>query len=743
MITASAQSRPATLNREEYRIEGRKKVSGSALYAADLQQPGMLWAAFVAGTEPHARIRAVDTAEAREMPGVRAVLTGVDVQCRYLGRALLDWPVLAWDRVHFVGQYVAAVAADTREQAEAAARSILVEYEELPTLFDPEAALEPEATVLHSDRSTYPFLYGKAPVTAHPNIQGRVFVERGDVSAAFANAARVFEHRFTTPRYHGGYLEPHATLVWIDGEDVTHVVSTNKAPGALKGQLCRSFDLSPEKVVIEQNFIGGDFGAKGLSIEEFPCYALAKATGRPVKFVRPYTEDVRSTNTRHASVITIKTGIDSAGNIAAFAAKVIFNGGAYAAAKPIPTLTPGVWTKTPYRLPNAQAEVLTVYTNTIPAGHVRAPGDVQILFALESHIDMVAQELGIDPIDLRARNAIVGDETDMDGLAYIEPRGKDILAILRRQGNWDAPSPVNRAKGIALSVRHIGHGQAQVKLTVMRNGAIELRTPLMDQGAGAVTMLVRTVAGVLGITDDTIAAVQENSSSTIAESGPGASRVTHVTGRAAELAAEAVRSKLEEHGWDGSPETFAESARSACAGEPAFEVVGTFNGVPQRGAPESHNFSGYLADVSVDPDTGALKIHELLHVVDVGTIINPVAHQGQIDGGIVFGLGHALTEELLVEEGRIQNLTFADYKLPTQPDIPPLRTILLPTPGGPGPFGAKMIGESSTAGVAPAIANAIARAIGVRLTTLPMTAERIYEALSASRGGSTKDASAL
>ncbi len=728
-VTTTSISARSVLDANEYRIEGRGKVAGKAQYAADFRRPGMLWAAFVAGTPAHARILSVDTAQARAMPGVHAVLTGQDVRGRYLGRALLDWPVLAWDKVHFVGQYVAAVAADTREQAEAAARAITVEYADLPAVFDPEAALDEGAVVLHDDRSVYPFLYGKAPAVPNPNVQGRVIVERGDLDAAFASAASVYEHRFTTPRYHGGYIEPHATLVWIDGDETVHVVSTNKAPGALKTQLCRSFDLPADKVIVEQNVIGGDFGAKGMSIEEFPCYALAKATGRAVKFVRSYVEDIRSTNTRHASVITMKSGVDAAGKIVAFSANVIFNGGAFAAAKPIPTLTPGLWTKTPYNLPNARAEIRTVYTNSIPAGHVRAPGDVQILFALESHIDMVAQELGADPIAFRLQNVITGSETDMDGLAYVEPRAKEILEILHREGSWERPLPANRAKGVALSVRHIGHGKAQVKLRVARDGTVELHTPLMDQGVGAVTMLVRTAAETLGLIESVFTVVQETSSSAILESGPGASRVTHVTGRAVQAAAEAVRAKLMEHGWDGTPDRFAAGAHAACGDEPAFEVVGTFNGVPEHGAPESHNFSGYLADVSVDPETGRLTIHELLHVADVGAIINPVAHQGQIDGGIVFGLGHALTEELLVEDGRIQNLSFADYKLPTQPDIPPLRTILLHTAGGPGPFGAKMIGESSTAGVAPAIANAVARAAGVRIATLPITAERIYEAL--------------
>lgn len=729
MTTVAAPTKNSILETGERRVEGRSKVSGRAQYAADFQRPGMLWAAFVAGTEPHARIRSVDTAEAKKMPGVHAVLTGADVAGRYLGRAILDWPVLAHEKVHFVGQYVAAVAAETREIAEAAAATIVVHYDELPTVFEPADALKDGAVILHEDRSQYPFLYGKAPEQLHPNIQGRTLLERGDLEAGFKSAAHVFEHRFSTPRHHGGYLEPHATLVWIDPNETVHFVSTNKAPGALKRQLCVCFELPPEKVVVEQSHIGGDFGAKGLSIEEFPCYALAKATGRPVKFVRTYLEDIRSTNTRHAAEVTVKSGLDKDGKFVAISVYVLYNGGAYAAGKPVPTLIPGLWSKTPYRIPNARAEVVCVSTNTVPAGHVRAPGDVQILFALESHIDIMAKELGIDPIELRLKNVLVGTETDIDNLAYIEPRGKEILEILRREGKWDEPLPANRAKGVAITVRHIGHGQAQVKMIVGADGKIEVHTPMMDQGTGALTMIARTAGQVLGINEDWFTFVQENSSSTIMEMGPGASRVTHVTGRAAQIAGEEIRTKLTEQGWDGSASAYAAAAKKAAGSEGSFEVIGAFTGVPKPGDPESHNFSGFLVDLSVDPETGTMKIHEVLHVADVGAIINPVAHQGQIDGGFVWGLGAALTEELIVEDGRIANLTFADYKLPVQMDLPPFRTILLPTPGGPGPWGAKMIGESSTSGVAPAIANAVARACDARIMTMPVTSQRIYEAL--------------
>jgi CO/xanthine dehydrogenase Mo-binding subunit len=251
----------------------------------------------------------------------------------------------------------------------------------------------------------------------------------------------------------------------------------------------------------------------------------------------------------------------------------------------------------------------------------------------------------------------------------------------------------------------------------------------MDQGCGFLTVVQRIAAAVLGIDTKWFAFVPENSTSALTDAGPGASRMTNITGHAVRIAAEQIKAKLTESGWDGREATYAAAAQKACGADPSFEVKAEYTGMPAKGDPQSHNFAGFLVDLSVDPDTGAITIHEVLHVADVGAIINPIAHQGQIDGGFVFGLGHALTEDLVVEDGQIVNMTFADYKLPTQMDLPPFRTVLLRTPGGPGPFGAKMIGESSTSGVAPAIANAVARACGARITQMPVTSERIYDAL--------------
>lgn len=722
------RSGAAILGRDEYRVEGRAKVSGEAKYSADFELPGMLWAAFTRSTTPHARIASIDTSAARAMAGVATVLTGEEIGEHYQGRTLFDMPVIARDRVRFIGEVVAAVAAETREIAEAAAASIEIEYEELPGIFEPEEALAPGAPVLHEHPERYPYTGKQRPAVPHPNVQGHHVAQKGDVEAALRGAARTFEHTFSTPRYHGGFIEPRATLVWIDGAGVLHVISTNKTPYALRDQLAVATGLPKSKIIVEPAFVGGDFGAKGFSPDEFPCYFLARATSKPVKYVRSYLDDLQATNVRHPSRITVRSGVDAEGRFVAVDIKVLYNGGAYGAAKPSPQVLPGGVAKTPYRIPNGRLTRTAVYTNTIPAGHVRAPGDIQIHFALESHVDMVARELGIDPLEFRLRNAVGKDDADIDGDLYLEPRAVEILETLRKVTDWSTPRPAGRGRGVALAVRHIGDGKSFVNL-VLADGKLVVRTGVADQGGGALSVAQRCVAATLNLDPGRIGVERANTASVEYDAGTGGSRETNAIGWASVDAATKLRARLEAHGWDGSGATFDAAAAKLLAKEGPVEVVGSHEGGHDHEGPVANNFSGYVAEVSVDDETGAVTIHDLTIVADVGAIINPVAHQGQVNGGVVFGIGSGFTEEMRLEGGKIVNLSLGEYKLPTQADIPPLRTVLLETPGGPGPFGAKMAGELSTSGVAPAIANAVADACRARVTELPVTAERVYKAL--------------
>jgi CO/xanthine dehydrogenase Mo-binding subunit len=703
-------SSPALLGTAEYRVDGREKVAGQAQYSADLARKGMLWAAFVTSPYAHARIVRIDTTAARAMDGVHAVLTGNDIGERYMGRVLRDWPVLAYERVKFAGEYVAAVAADTPAIAAAAAAQIEVVYEELPALLDVEVALADGTPPLHPNETRYPYAAGTRPARPHPNMQGHEVVRKGDPEKAFAEADRVFEHAFRTPRYHAGYIEPRATLLWID-DGVMHVVCSNQAPFRAIDQLAGATGHPKERIVLEPSYIGGTFGAKAMMIEECTLYYLARATQRPIKYVSRHADDVRSTGARHGSTVRGRIATTRDGRIVAIDLHVLFDGGAYGAGKPQGNLVPGRPPKLPYAVPNLLLERAAVYTNTIPGGYLRAPGDLQVSFALESLMDIVASDLGIDPIALRMRNAATDDDTDLEGNPFAQPRPRELLAVLRDAMNWTTPPPAGRGRGVALTAQHFLGGTTSLAATAFPNGTIAVETGSMEPGVGMFTVIARVIAAELDI-DPLRVSVRRGATDTVPfDHGMGGSRGTMLLGNAALDAARKLRAAL------------------ALPHEGPVRVIGVGEYLIQPGDPVWLNFGAYGVEVSIDPQTGQPTLHDVVFVADCGTIINPIAHRGQIDGGFLMGLGSALTEGLQFEDGRIVNAALSDYKLPTMHDMPPFRVITLEPGNGPGPFGARGGGGVTTAGVAPTSANTPAAACGVRLDQLPLTAERIYMAL--------------
>ena len=718
----------------EIRVEGREKVSGKAQYTADVVKPNMLWAAFAVSPLPHARILSIDTSAAKAYPGVRAVLTGAEIGDRRFGRHLHDWPVLAYQKVRFIGERVAAVAAETKDAAEAAARLIDVEYEELPAVFVGSEALREDAPILHEDASAYVFASGKRPPVEHPNIQGHVTHRKGatDLEPLFAAAYRVFEHTFTTPRQHHGYIEPRACLVQVEPDGVVRVYSPCKSPFRLRQQMSIVSGVPTEKIIVEPTYIGGDFGGKGLVIDEFACYFLAKATGRPVKAVMSYADELQGTNCRHPAEIRLRTGVDKDGKFLVHHGEVIYNGGAYAATKPGRDLIPGQvgWGTVGYRVPNVLLDVRSVYTNTTPSGHMRAPADVQTFFAWEVHVDIIARELGIDPLELRLRNVMQDGDTALTGEPMREPKGREVLEALRRETDWGKPCPPGRGRGVAFVCRHTGGGKTSLNVRLLPSGRIDVLYGTPDQGSGSATVIRRILAAELGIDPERISVRRGATDEAPNDPGAGASRVTHIVGRATLDAVAKLRPMIE-NARKSADEPFEAIAARLCAGGPVT-VNGAYNG-EHHGAdhPADYSFSAFAVEVEVDRETGAVRLLDATLSVEVGAIINPVAHRGQIEGGFVYGFGSAFFEQLPDVDGKLVALSLGEYKLPTQADVPPLRTIHVKAGVANGPYGAKMAGELSNSGLAPAVANALYDAVGVRLYTFPITAERVYEALHA------------
>ncbi len=776
MVALPSRPIPQHLSEPEYRVEGPLKVTGSARYTADIKLPGMLWAKFHMSPFAHARIVSIDTSAARAVPGVHAVLTGRDIGLRRFGKVLYDWPVLAYDRVLFIGERVAAVAAETLEAAEEAASRVVVEYEELPPLFDAEEALEPGAPVLHPDASGYYYSAGVRPPVPHPNAQGYRLIEKGDgdIEAAFARADRIVEDVFVAARQHQGYIEPHACVVSVEPDGTAQVYSTNKAPFSLRQQMARVIGIPAEQIVVDGRFIGGDFGGKGTSIDEYACYFLARATGRPVKSVMTYAEELAAANPRHGAKAYMRTGVSADGQIVAHQSRVYYNDGAYAACRPLVGPILDGWSGLEmYRVPHARLETFVVYTNLVPGGQMRAPGAAHTAFVGEGHVEHIARDLGMDSIEFRVRNAIREGDTTITGERVRNPRAVEVLETLRRETDWGLkPLPPNRGRGVVLRSRDVGSGRTEVAFRLLADGTVEALYGAPDQGGGSATVVQRVAAAALSISPELIHVRYGSTAEAPFSPGAGGSRLTHILGRATIEGATALKEKLEElaaevMGWPAgqvwlegsefrvqSPEgkrsvpavpselgtrnselmaSFEEVARRIAAG-PVVETMGSYDSAEHISADgDDSNFCAYMVEVEVDPETGQVRPTDAVLVVDVGTIINPLGHQGQLEGGFVFGLGNALMEELVIEDGKVATTNLGDYKLPTQMDVPPLRTVLIPTDIGPGPFGAKAAGELVNNAVLPAIVNAVWDATGVRVPNIPVTAERVFEALQQNR----------
>ncbi|MGH2406522.1 MAG: xanthine dehydrogenase family protein molybdopterin-binding subunit, partial [Candidatus Limnocylindrales bacterium] len=559
-MTASAAAREALRFAEpEARVDGRSKVTGAARFLADRLPAQTLWMATARSPFPHARIVAVSIEAARSMPGVRAIVTGADLEGVRFGRRLQDWPVLAWDTVRFIGDRVAAVAAESPEQAAAAAAAIEVDYEELQPILSIEDAMRADAPVLHPDAATYAYLGGRRPPVPHLNVQGHTRTIKGaaDTEAALARADRVFEHRFTTARQHQGHLEPHGAAVWIGADGLVHVLTTNKSPFSLRNQLATSFGIPPATIEVDSGHIGGDFGGKGLSLDEGICLALARLTGRPVSSVMTYAEELQAANPRHGAIITLRSGVDGSGRIVAHAADFRFDGGAYAAGKPIPDLTPPgpLATLGAYDIDAVCVEVTVYYTNTVPAGHMRCPGQVQADFAGESHIDLISAALGVDPVAFRRRHAARDGASDVVGRRIRDPRAAALLDLLEADRAAIAPdrSPAldrgasrswRRGRGVSLTARHMEGGRMAIRLRAHADGTIEIRTGIPDQGGGAHTMMARVAASTLDLPVERFRVTRETTATATADLGVGASRTTYIGSRATVAAAEALRAEV-------------------------------------------------------------------------------------------------------------------------------------------------------------------------------------------------------
>jgi CO/xanthine dehydrogenase Mo-binding subunit len=740
------------------RLDGIGKVTGKHVYAADFTLPGMLFGKVLRSQRPHALIRKLDVSRAAAMPGVRGIITAADIPAVRFGQAVRDTSVFALDRVLFAGHPVAAVAAISLEVAEQAIAAIDVEFDDLPTLFDPEAALDSNIRI-HPDWETYKAL----PIIARSgNVSGRASIHAGDVNRAFASAYKVYEHRFTTPLVHPGYTEPRTAVADWDANSNVTVWSNTQLPFDTQNTLAEILDMPAARIRVIVPGIGGGFGGKlRIGVEHFAAL-LARKTARPVKVMTTSEEELTSAYPRQATIVTLKTAVDREGHLLAREGRIVVDCGAFAGSGPGTAAISLQIMAGPYKTPALSLEGIAVYTNKVPSGSFRAPAGPMANFAVESQMDMIAKDLGIDPLEIRLRNIVKEGDSGPSGEIH---KSVSIEECLRRAADaigWDNRSPEpGRGKGIACSWWMTTGGSSGVYVKINPDGTATLVSGAVEIGSGAITGAAQVLAEELSLdlTDINVAGVDTQTAPF--DYGAQGSRTAFSVGNACIAAARDLRRQMfalaagqlgaevdamamrNKHVVAGEKSiSIAELARisrltgggliahgTSISPSPAYDPTRLQNHpLPAWNSPSYH---AHAVDLSVDPDTGSVSINRYVVAQDVGFAINPTYIEGQIEGGVAQGIGQALSEEIVYSEGTVMNANLTDYKMPTAQDMPDVECILVECASAAGPYGAKGVGEPPCIQPPAAINNAIAAATGFWLNSLPMTAEKIAKQLRA------------
>ena len=729
------------------RVEGPAKVAGILKYTADVYRPDTLWGKVLRSSMPHARILNIDTSKAKTLPGVKAVITAHDVSSRLVGASLKDLPVLAQDRVRFICEPVAAVAAVDSDTAEEAIALIQADYEEWPAVFDPLEAMKPDAPLIHPNYASYEGPSTKAPDLR--NVQTLVQQSQGDIARGFAESDYIFENSYQTQMVHQGYIEPHACLVDVDGNGRVAVWSSNQGIFKLRSELAEYLGLKEADVIVHPANIGGSFGAKDNLSCVPAAYYLSSLTRRPVKFVHSYSEELLACSPRHPALIYLRVGVKKDGTFVAWQGKTLYNAGAYGAFKPKGSMTGALKCAGSYAIPHTSIEGYCVYTNQVPCGYFRAPGEAQTLFAVESHVDFMAEKLGIDSLELRLRNALKHGDTRGSNEPVEDSHGEEVLLRLSQISRWSKPRVRRKGnrlfgRGIAFGDRHVGTGESSCELILDTNGDVRLRSGIGDQGVGAYTMHRQVISQIVGIDPLRVHIEVCATDSAPYDEGIKGARGMHVEGRAVAQACEVFVDSLcaaAASKWrtDASNVSWTRGKAVLDGGKAILSIneIARLSTIPVKAfghykgeKSPAYSFQALAADVEVDCETGQIRVTRLYFVYDVTTVVNPLIHQGQLEGAIVQGLGYALCEELGIEDGRVMVSSFGDYKIYCVRDVPPLITSFVTSALGPGPFSTKAVGEAGISIVAPAIANAVCDATGARITQLPIVPEKIIKELA-------------
>ena len=746
----------AQVGRSLPRIEGREKVTGRAPYTHTMRIVGMLEGKIFRSTVAHGRIKSIDTGAAAKFPGVHRVITSEDVRKvipePYYGPAFHDQPILAIDKVHYVGEPVAVVLAADPHVAEEAASLILAEYEELPAVFDELDAARNEVLVHEELRPAGTFadlkhLKGRKGT----NVALDFRLRRGDVDKAFADSAHVFEHTFRTQKVLHAALEPFASIAdWSETGLTLHTGS--QGPSFVRTEIARLLGWPENRVRVKVPYLGGGFGGKLYIKLEALVTALSMIVRRPVKIALTMEEQFY-TISKHPSTFRIKTGVDQNGRITARKCEVYWNGGAYADIGPRVTQKSGFTGSGPYDIDNVSIDSCALYTNLPPAGALRGFGIPQLVWAYESHTDMIARALKLDAVEFRRKNILRDGRPHATGTIMREARLEAVLERVAARLNWNASfargsGHLRRGRGVAIGMKAVIAPTTSVaNVIIAADGSTTLHCSTVDMGQGSDTAMTQIAGEVLNIRAESIRVVARDTEVTPYDMGTLGSRSLFHMGNAVRLAAEQAREQIRalarELGEpEGSNTPLPELFRKKY-GMQAGNIVGTGIYKPDYVPPDADSgltpnatpfwmCAAAGAEVEVDTETGTVRILRLINAVDCGRPVNPKIVETQISGAALMQLGFTLFEKMHIDAGQVTNASLAEYKIPSMLDVPPvMESEWVTGQQSNGPFGAKGVGETGTFCASPAIANAIEDACGVRVMELPLTPESVLRALRA------------
>jgi CO/xanthine dehydrogenase Mo-binding subunit len=734
------------------RLESWLKVTGRAEYVHNLRLPGMLYGKIFRSTVSHGRIKRLDTSAARALPGVHSVVTAEEVKAilpnPYYGPAFHDQPVLAVGKVRHVGEPVAVVLASDPHIAQEALHLIQAEYEPLPAVYDEVEAMTSKA-IVHDElkpAGTFPdlkHLQGKK----NTNIALDFRLRRGNPEAAFKGAHRVFEHRFRTQQVMHTPLEPLVSVAECS-EDTLTIHTASQSPSFVRIEVARLLGWPENRVRVRVPFLGGGFGAKLYIKLEALVSVLSLLTRCPVK-ISLTMEEQFFTITKHASTFRIKSGVDKAGKIVARECEVWWNGGAYADIGPRVTQKSGFTAPGPYDIEHVAIDSYSVYTNLPPAGALRGFGIPQLVWAYESHTDLIARELGADPVAFRRQNLLREGRPQATGTVLRDAATDKVLDRLEVLMDWKTPfdkgtGTVKRGRGIAVGFKAcVSNTTSLAAVSINADGSATVYCSTVDMGQGSDTAMAQIAAEVLRVPAESVRVIHSDTDVTPFDMATLGSRSLFHMGNAVRLAAEDAVQKIDllrkELGLAADvsiPDLFKKKF-----GMRAGNVMGTASFNPPYTPPDANGLTdnatpfwmvgGTGVEIEVDTETGRVRIARLVNVADVGTPINPKIVESQLSGAAIMQLGFTLFEKMLFDaDGQLRNASLAEYKIPGLLDLP--GEIINEAVGAvqkSGPFGAKGVGESATFGLSPAVANAIQDAVGVRLTELPMNAEAVFMAM--------------